>query len=150
MVINRVRVFKSRAAHPHPITPPSTPSPLPPSRVGGVGMVIPGPGSVTSGVTCGLSLLLVLVPSPKDFSPVSAVFFPPQKRTLQFQFAPRIWSSHHAKMHVTSIKVLLVSKWLIRPQDYHRLFETGEDELLCEKIVFVVSLRGMNPHFGLT
>ena len=144
MVINRVRVFKSGCTSP-PNFSGSTPSPLPPSRVGGVGMVIPGPG-----VTCGLSLLLVLVPAPKDFSPGSAVFFPPQKRTLQFQFAPRIWSSHHAKMHVTNIKVLLVSKWFIRIQDYHRLFETEEGELLCEKIVFVVSLRGMNPHFGLT
>ena len=42
---------------------------------------IPGPGA-----TCGLSLLLVLVPAPRVFSPGSPVFLPPQKPTLQIPF----------------------------------------------------------------
>ena len=44
-----------------------------------------GPGSIPGpGVTCGLSLLLVLVMHCFDgFSPGSPVFFPPQKPTLQ-------------------------------------------------------------------
>ena len=39
--------------------------------------LIPGPG-----VICGLSLLLVLVPAPRVFSPGFPIFLPPQKSTL--------------------------------------------------------------------
>ena len=38
-----------------------------------------GPSSIPGlGVICGLSLLLVLVPSPRDFCPGTPVFLPPQ------------------------------------------------------------------------
>ena len=42
-----------------------------------------GPGSIPGlGVICGLSLLLVLVPAPRVFSPGTPVFLPPQKPTF--------------------------------------------------------------------
>ena len=53
-----------------------------------------GPGSIPRpGVTCGLSLLLVLYSAPRGFSPGTPVFPSPPLKTQHFQIAIRSWNA---------------------------------------------------------
>ena len=65
-----------------------------------------GPGSIPRlGVICGLSLLLVLVLSPRGFSPGSSVFPSPQKQT--FPNSNSIWNPRATGLSV--VKLLSVT-----------------------------------------
>ena len=67
-----------------------------------------GPGSIPGlGVTCGLSLLLVLVPGPRGFSPGTPVFPSSQKPT--FPNSNSIW---------IIVKLFIMSFWLGRLRKY--------------------------------